>query len=138
MLAVFFVVASWMGSWIARSFPGIARGFKWTARLLFLDLIVVVVCIVVFLVVRWIARGFPWIARGLKWVAHSFNSDITWLSLLAVIPLVAVGYTVLFLVVSWIARGLSSDITRFSFPRGTPEKRPMRDTSKPANGIRQD
>jgi DNA replication protein DnaC len=24
------------------------------------------------------------------------------------------------------------------FPRGTPEKRPMRDTSKPANGIRQD
>jgi hypothetical protein len=23
-------------------------------------------------------------------------------------------------------------------PRGTPEKRPMRDTSKPANGIRQD
>ena len=25
-----------------------------------------------------------------------------------------------------------------SDPRGTPEKRPMRDTSKPANGIRQD
>jgi hypothetical protein len=24
------------------------------------------------------------------------------------------------------------------FPRGTPEKRPMRDTSKPANRIRQD
>src|SRR4051812_37539904 len=25
-----------------------------------------------------------------------------------------------------------------AMPRGTPEKRPMRDTSKPANGIRQD
>jgi hypothetical protein len=32
----------------------------------------------------------------------------------------------------------SITLTSRSHPRGTPEKRPMRDTSKPANGIRQD
>src|SRR3954470_12610327 len=34
--------------------------------------------------------------------------------------------------------GVSQEREGMEEPRGTPEKRPMRDTSKPANGIRQD